>query len=331
MNLISLATLAAHAQPAHHIVAIGNLWLAWTLDPTLLIGLALILGSYLYAIGPGRRRWRPEEQVSRAQVTYFIVGWVTLALSLVSPLDTLGDEYLFSAHMIQHMLVAVVAPPLLLLGIPRWMADLALGNEVVRTVVRWLSLPIVAFGVFQADIWLWHAPALYDLTLANGAVHIIEHLTFLIFGIFYWMPILSPTPLVPRISRGFAVLYLFIGCQPMVALGALLTFASEPLYAPYVTAPRVWGLSPLNDQQLGGLIMWLPTNIPYLIALSAAFFLWISEHDRAEREAAGEFGEEPLAPEGIDMRADNGAMPHPLHMPPATPETAAQTSAPTAE
>lgn len=282
-------TLASVGLAAHGGERVPNLWLAWTLDPTLLIGLALILGGYLYAIGPARRRWNLGEAATRAQITYFTLGWVALALSLISPLDTLGDDYLFSAHMIQHMIIAVVAPPLLLMGIPRWLAELPLRTEGARTVARWVANPIVAFGAFQADIWLWHAPALYDLTLANGAVHILEHLTFLVFGLMYWLPILSPTPLFPRISRGFAVLYLFVGCQPMVALGALLTFAAHPLYTPYIAAPRVWGLSPLSDQQLGGLIMWLPTNIPYLVALSAAFFLWVGDRDRAEREAAGEF------------------------------------------
>ena len=277
------------AQAAHAPAVTSNLWLAWTLDPTLLIGLALIIGAYFYLLGPGRRRWNLADHVDRRQVVWFVAGWVTLALALLSPLDTLGDDYLFSAHMIQHMLIAVVVPPMLLLGLPEWMVNPLLRNQAVRTVARWLGNPIVAFGLFQADVWIWHAPALYDLTLENSAVHIIEHLTFVIFGLLYWMPILSPTPLVPRISRGFAILYLFIGCQPMVALGALLTFASTPLYTPYVAAPRVWGLSPLGDQQLGGLIMWLPTNIPYLIALSAAFFLWVSERDREERQAAGEF------------------------------------------
>jgi putative membrane protein len=301
-------TLASAALAAHSGEPVPNLWLAWTLDPTLLIGLALILGGYLYAIGPARRRWNLGEAATRAQITYFVLGWVALALSLISPLDTLGDDYLFSAHMIQHMIIAVVAPPLLLMGIPRWLAELPLRTAGARTVARWLANPIVAFGAFQADIWLWHAPALYDLTLANDAVHILEHLTFLIFGLMYWLPILSPTPLIPRISRGFAVLYLFVGCQPMVALGALLTFAAHPLYTPYIDAPRVWGLSPLSDQQLGGLIMWLPTNIPYLIALSATFFLWVGERDRAEREAAGEFDVEA---ETVMAGDDPAAQPSP--------------------
>src|SRR5487761_2567388 len=283
MTAVTLA-LMTHAP-----VQTPNLWLAWTFDPTLILSLAIILGLYFYAIGPARRRWGLAERVNRAQVVWFVAGWVTLALSLLSPLDTLGDDYLFSAHMIQHMLIAVVAPPMLLLGIPEWLATPLLRNARARAVMRWLANPIVAFGVFQADIWLWHAPALYDLTLANNTVHIFEHLSFVLFGLLYWLPILSPTPLIPRISRGFAILYLFIGCQPMVALGALLTFAAAPLYTPYISAPRVWGLSPLNDQQLGGLIMWLPTNVPYLIALSAAFFLWVGERDQAERRAAGEF------------------------------------------
>ena len=287
MGTLAFAATLTHAGGE----AVGNLWLAWTLDPFLLLGLALILGAYFYALGPLRRRWGVAEPVDRAKVAWFVSGWLTLALALLSPLDTLGDEFLFSAHMIQHMLIAIVAPPLLLLGIPAWMLAPLFRSATARRVVRWAALPVVAFGVFQADIWLWHAPALYDLTLTNDTVHILEHLSFFLFGLLYWLPVMSPTPAIPRMSRGFAILYLFVGCQPMVALGALLTFAAQPLYQPYVGAARVWGLSPLADQQLGGLIMWLPSNIPYLIALSVIFFQWVSERDQAERAAAGEFAE----------------------------------------
>jgi putative membrane protein len=286
MQTLAFAATLAHlgAEP------VGNLWLAWTLDPVLLIGLALILGAYFYTLGPLRRRWGVTEPVDRAKVAWFVSGWVVLFIALVSPLDTLGDEFLFSAHMIQHMLIAIVAPPLLLLGIPAWMLAPLFKREAVRRVAGWAALPVVAFGVFQADIWIWHAPPLYDLTLESQAVHIFEHLTFIVFGLLYWLPVMSPTPAIPRMSKGFAILYLFVGCQPMVALGALLTFATRPLYQPYVEAPRVWGLSPLGDQQLGGLIMWLPSTVPYFIALSVIFFQWVAERDRAERVAAGELG-----------------------------------------
>lgn len=263
--------------------------LQWNLAPTLTLGLLVIIGGYFYAIGPLRQRYHWAESVDRGKIAYFVAGWLTLALALVSPLDTLGDEYLFSAHMVQHMLIAVVAPPLLLMGTPGWLLEPLVKRPLVGRVARTLTNPIVAFGLFNGMMWLWHAPVLYDATLSNDNVHILEHTLFIVTGILFWAPIVSPVKEIPRIPLGFGVLYLFLGCQPMVVLGALLTFAASPLYQPYVTDPRIWGSTPLGDQQLGGLIMWLPTNIPYVIGLSALFFRWVGAQDRAERAAAGEF------------------------------------------
>lgn len=268
-----------------------SLWLQWNLDPTLVLGIALIIGAYFYALGPLRRKYNWAETVDTRQVAYFVAGTIILILALDSPLDTLGDEYLFSAHMVQHMLISIVVPPLWLLGTPEWMLAPLFKHANVTRIMRWVTYPVVAFGLFNADLWLWHAPALYDATLANEYVHIFEHLTFIVFGVLFWWPILSPVRQIPRISKGFGVLYLFMACQPMVALGALLTFAAHPLYQPYVVAPRIWGSTPLGDQQLGGLIMWLPTNIPYVIGLSVLFFGWVAEQDQKERTAAGEFDE----------------------------------------
>jgi cytochrome c oxidase assembly factor CtaG len=193
------------------------------------------------------------------------------------------------------MLLAVVVPPLWILGIPGWMLAPLFQRQAVVRVARALTHPAVAFALFNGDLWLWHWPALYDATLANDAIHTFEHLTFVTFGVLFWWVVLSPLPRVPAVGKGTAVLYLFAACQPMVALGALLTFASTPFYAPYVAAPSIWGSTPLGDQQLGGLIMWLPTNIPYLIFLSVAFFQWVGIQDRREREDAGEF-DEPWQP-----------------------------------
>src|SRR5579885_3399957 len=265
------------------------LWLAWDLEPSLILGFAVLLGLYFYAAGPLRRRFGWADHVDARQTFAFVAGVVVLMLALMSPLDVLGDSYLFAAHMVQHMLIAVIAPPLLLLGTPGWMIEPLLRPQAVRWGVRGLAHPVIAFGLFNADLWLWHVPSLYNATLQNEIIHIFEHLTFIGFGVLFWLPVLSPTPLIPRISRMFGVLYLFLACQPMVAVGALLTFASSPIYQPYVFAPRIWGIDPLTDQQLGGLIMWLPTNIPYLIGLSVLFFRWVGDQDRAERAAAGEF------------------------------------------
>jgi putative membrane protein len=278
----------------------GPLWLAWNLDPILLLGLALFTGAYFYALGPLRRRYGWSDTVDKGKVACFVAGTVIFALALISPLDALSDEYLFSAHMIQHMLIALVAPPLWLIGTPEWMLAPLVRKPGVARVARWLTYPIVAFGLFNADLWLWHLPTLYDATLENEYIHIFEHLTFTATAVLFWWVVLGPVRSIPRLSPGVGVLYLFVACQPMVALGALLTFAAQPLYQPYVEAPRIWGSTPLGDQQLGGLIMWLPSNIPYVLVMSVLFFRWVNERDRAERAAAGEFDslelEEPEAP-----------------------------------
>jgi cytochrome c oxidase assembly factor CtaG len=254
------------------------------------LGLIAFSGAYLYGIGPPRRRYAWGAPVSRARVAAFLLGLGTLAFALLSPLDRIGDAYLFSVHMVQHMLIAMVVPPLLLLGTPGWLLRPLLRPPAVLRVARVLTSPYVAFALFNLDFWVWHAPALYDLTLTNSALHVFEHLTFLVFATLNWFPILSPVPdELPRLSRPAQLVYLFLSCQPMVLLGAGLTFASRPLYTPYVAAPRLFGLSALGDQQLGGLIMWLPGNFVYLLAISVVFYLWIErqgqETEQAERAA----------------------------------------------
>lgn len=283
MYVVTFASLGVVSDVA------DSIWLRWNFDPVLWLGIALFAGAYFYALGPLRQRYGLAERVDSAQVGYFLLGTVIFAAALVSPLDTLGDEYLFSAHMIQHMLISVVVPPLWLLGTPEWMLAPLFRSPAVVRVARIVTHPVVVFGLFNAMLWVWHAPALYGAALGSEGLHVLEHLIFTATGVLFWWPVLSPVRALPRISLGFGVLYLFLGCQPMVGLGALLTFAAQPLYHPYVVAPHIWGSTPLGDQQLGGLIMWLPTNIPYLLGLSVLFFRWVSEHDRAERAAAGEF------------------------------------------
>lgn len=269
--------------------------LDWNLDPFLILGMLLFAGAYAYFGGLVGQRNSARQRVTRGQALAFFAGTLVFALALVSPLDTLGDDYLFSAHMIQHMLITLVAPPLWLLGTPGWLLASLFRHPAVVRVARWLTHPAVAFALFNGALWLWHWPALYDAALQSEPIHIVEHLSFVATAVLFWWVVLSPLAQVPRVGYGTGILYLFAACQPMVALGALLTFASTPFYAPYVEAPPIWGSTPLGDQQFGGLIMWLPSNIPYLIALSAFFFIWVGIHDRREREEAGEF-DEPYEP-----------------------------------
>jgi cytochrome c oxidase assembly factor CtaG len=282
-------------------------WLTWNLDPVLWLGIVAFVAAYFYAIGPLRRRYHLGPPATSRQIGYFLLGTLALALALVSPLDFIADHYLFSAHMIQHMLLVVVAPPLWLLGTPGWLLAPLFRRESVRQITRIIANPIVAFLLLNVDLYLWHIPPLYSAALTNEALHIVEHLTFIALGVLFWWVVLSPVEEASRVSRGVAILYLFLACQPMVLLGALLTFAPAPVYLTYVAAPRITPLSPLVDQQLGGLIMWLPSNIPYLLAISVFFFQWVAEQDRAERLAAGEDIGEGQEVQAVDAQVIPGA------------------------
>ena len=258
-------------------------WLtAWNWEPSIVIGTALLVGLYLYGIGPLRRKYHLADEVKRGQVVAFLLGIGIIFLALVSPLDELGDSYLFSAHMVQHLFITIVGPPLLLIGTPGWLLRPLWRNRTVFLIARVFTFPALAFFLYNADFWLWHAPPLYNATLENQGIHILEHVTFIVFGVLYWWPILSPSEELPRLSLGGQVLYIFLAGMPTVALGAGLTFL-PPLYAPYLAAPRIWGLSAAVDQQLGGLIMWIPGNIFYIVIISILFIRWMQKQDAKQQ------------------------------------------------
>jgi cytochrome c oxidase assembly factor CtaG len=261
-----------------------DFWLTqWNWEPSIVIGTALVVGFYLYAVGPLRRKYHLAESVKRGQVFSFLLGVSIMFLALVSPLDELGDSYLFSAHMVQHLCLTIVVPPLLLLGTPGWLVEPLLRKAMIFRIARVLTFPVVAFFLYNIDFWLWHAPPLYNATLENQGIHIFEHVTFIVFGVIYWWPVFSPSALLPRLSMGGQVLYLFLSGMPTVALGAGLTFL-PPLYAPYLAAPRIWGLTAATDQQLGGLIMWIPGNIFYIAIASILFINWMQGQEAKQRE-----------------------------------------------
>jgi len=269
-----------------------DFWLTqWDLEPSIIIGTVLITGLYLYAIGPFRKRHFPDEPIRRGQTIAFLSGVLIMFLALVSPLDELGDSYLFSAHMLQHLCLTILGPPLLLIGTPEWMVKPVLSNKVVFHVAKVLTYPVVAFVLFNVDFFLWHAPLLYNATLENQSIHIFEHITFIFFSLCYWWPIFSPSKDLPPLSFGGQILYLFLSGMPSVLLGAGLTFSS-PLYAPYIAAPRIWGISAATDQQLGGLIMWVPVSIFYIVIMSVLFIRWMLQQEAKQQAKERELYEQ---------------------------------------
>jgi putative membrane protein len=206
-----------------------------------------------------------------------------LLFALVSPLDPLGDEYLFSAHMTQHLLLTLVVPPLLLLGTPDWLLRPVFRYQTVRKAARFLTSPLVAFLLFNAVFMIWHIPAWYEATLHNEDIHIFEHLLFISTGVLNWWPVLGPAPEVPRLPAPAGVLYLFLEGIPTTILAAIITLSPSVLYPTYAVAPRITSLSPLSDQVTAGIIMWMPGGMIYLIGIIAVFLNWVHKEENVGR------------------------------------------------
>ena len=273
----------------HSASAPQHLWVAWHWEPSIGLGLLLLALVYLWGVGTLWRRAGINRGVQYWQVACFLSGILTILIALLSPLDALS-EVLFSAHMVQHLLLLLVAPPLFVLSRP-WAALLwAFPWTVRRQLGRWqcsrpvryswqiATLPPVVWVINTVVLWLWYAPALYQAAVANEVVHALEHSSFLMVATLFWWIVIYPQG--GRRRYGVSLLYVFLTALQGGILGALLTFSTVlwyPVYAPLATA---WGMTPLADQQLAGLIMWIPSGILYLLAAALLFIAWLAVLER---------------------------------------------------
>jgi len=215
------------------------------------------------------------------------VGALTvLGLALNGPLHNLSDFYLFSAHMVQHLVLTLVFPPLLLYGTPAWVVRPLLRPRPVMRFARWATRPLAAGVLFSAPITLWHFPQFYEAALEHHGLHVVQHLVFIATAVIMWWPVLSPVPELPRASYAIQLLYLFALGLPMSLAGALITLADRVLYPFYESAPRMWGLTPAADQQLGGLLMWVVGTIYLWVAATVVWFRWSIREEAGDVERA---------------------------------------------
>ncbi len=256
---------------------------AWPFEP--LVWLSLIAAAVAYVSARHRvAGWPPN------RTACFLGGLGVLALALASPIATYEAD-LFSVHMAQHLLVTLVAAPLLVLGAPLALtmraARPALRQRLARVahapIVRALTHPVVAWLVFAATMWATHFTPLYDLALENEFVHWLEHVLYLSAALLFWWPVAGLDPGAHRLSWPTRLAYLALAMPVHVFLGVAIYSTDQPLYDHYATTERTWGPSPPADQRAAGMMMWIAGNLPLLIALSVTFFAWMN-HDR--REAA---------------------------------------------
>ncbi len=274
--LLGMVPDIAHAHPGGAL-APHDLWRTWTIAPAVLAGCLVAAVAYARGRRVLQSRTRGRGATARWRAWSFSAALVAILVALVSPLDALGSV-LFSAHMVQHLLLMMVAAPLMVLGDPMtaflWALPMAerrvvaawwMRRRTLRSSWRVLTLPVVAWTVHIVALWGWHLPSLYDRAVAEGPLHVLEHATFFLTALlFWWVPL---RPHGRRLGAGPALLYLFAAALQSTLLGALLALARHPLYVAHLGTTRGWGLTPLEDQQLAGLWMWVPAGLVYLVAL----------------------------------------------------------------
>jgi len=269
---------------------------SFTVHPSTVIGIVGL--ATLYERGMRVARRTPTAETSRVQRpatrAFFYSALVILFLSLNGWLHDLSDSYLFSAHMVQHLMLALVVAPFLIMGTPGELLRPILALPGVMPVARWITAPSRCFAIFTVVVAGWHLPPLYNYALLHHPVHIVQHLMLLAASVLMWWPVLSPLPELPRLSYPGQMLYLFLLSIPMAIVSVYISYADTVLYPLYASAPRVWGISPMNDQMIGGLIMWIPGGLFFYTIISIIFFRW-QQRDGVETQAGAQVDWRPMA------------------------------------
>jgi cytochrome c oxidase assembly factor CtaG len=253
-----------------------QLLFCWEFEPSVVIGCVLLLGIYLCAI---------RFQFNGKTLSYSL-GVLIIFLALCSPIDPLSDHYLFSAHMLQHMMLGIIAPPLLIAGLPASLVQGWLRFPPIAKAERILGYAPLALIAGIGTIWIWHLPYLYNLALEHENIHTFEHVMFMVTGSMLWWPVLKPIP-EGRLTPMYAIIYMTIAASLGMVLGIIFTISDTPYYSFYANPEdeigalklirEQWKLTRLDDQKLGGAIMWEPMGAIFLWAIMAVMVDWLKQ------------------------------------------------------
>lgn len=295
--LFAAAASFAHEGEPHDF---DDLWYAWSFDPLVVVSLVALAAVYLVGLFKLWKSTGVGRAINGWEVAAFAGAWLSLVIALISPLHPWG-EVLFSAHMTQHEILMLISAPLLVLSRPlvatvwampvdwRRSSHNVIKSKPVESAWHFVTNPFAAWAIHAAALWIWHIPVLFQATLESDLVHTMQHISF--FGsalLFWWAIICGPRGAA---SYGAGVLYLFTTSIHSGILGAFLTFTTKVWYPIYSRSTESWGLTPIEDQQLGGLIMWVPAGLVYIVAALIMFAGWLRESERRvqrrEREMWG--------------------------------------------
>lgn len=261
-------------------------WAHWHNEPYLIGGLILMAWAYAVATGPLRHRVAPGQPYPRGRAWCFYGSVLLFYLAVGSPLDQIGERFLFSAHMVQHQLLMYPAAVLWVVGLPPWLIDRVIRRAHLERLGYVVTRPIPAGLIFVLTQSVWHAPALYDWALQNRFVHVLEHVTFFGSAVIYWWPLLSPSTLWPPVRYPVQMLYLLAVVIGMTPLAAFITFTDEILYPTYEFAPRlIDSFDATDDQLMAGVLMKLGGMLVTFVAFAFVFYRWYQQSERTPKPA----------------------------------------------
>jgi putative membrane protein len=270
----------------------GHPKLHWLADPAVLAPIAVLVAVYVMRFRSARRE-AGGRGAGAVQAAAFAGAVLVLLTALVSPLDGLGEDYLFSAHMLQHVLLGDVAPLLLLLSLSRVIMRPATRRLMaIERALGPFAHPLTGLVLWLFLMYLWHIPALYDAALEHAGVHLLEHVSFFTAGIAVWWPLIQPVPMRRRMTGLWPAAYVGAAKFGLAALGLYLTWSSTVIYPYYEHVPRIWGLSALEDQNAGGAMMMVEQSLTFVVVLVALFVQMLnrSEAEQRRRERLEDVG-----------------------------------------
>ena len=260
--------------------------LQWHLHPDVWLLMLGLIGAYVVLT----RRWgiadapNPARPVSIRQQAWFFLGIGLMWLVSDWPIHEMAEDYLLSVHMVQHLVYTFVAPPLILMGLPKWFLRRLLAPRWIGGLVRFATRPLIALIVFNAVIAISHWPALVDLALRYELVHLAVHIVLVGTALAMWWPVVAPLPEFPRLSDPGKMIYLFGQSILPTVPASFLTFADGPIYEFYANAPRLWGVSVVGDQQVAGLIMKIGGGLLLWSVIAVLFFKWSAKEEKQSSE-----------------------------------------------
>lgn len=262
----------------------------WEFDPLFIVPAVVVIWAYLAGVRKVRRE-HPTNPVPTRRVVYFLLGMAALVLAIMSPIASY-DTDLFAVHMVQHLLIIMVAAPLLLLGAPITLI-LRVSSPRVRKgvvlpilhsrVVRAIAFPVVAWGLLAGVMWISHFSSLFDAALEDAWLHRLEHVMYMIAALLFWWPVTGADPSPWRLAHPLRLLYVFLQMPQNSFLAVAIYNAKNVIFPHYETLARTWGPSPLHDQEYAGLIMWLGGDALFLIALGCIAYGWVQAEERASK------------------------------------------------